>query len=283
MAVAPMLASVYDEKRVTFPCVVQPKLDGVRMTMEVRADGTVGSMRSRTGSDFSHLRSVLGLPVAPTQRAAAVVVVLDGELYVHGLGFQRIVSLVKNRMKRHGTTPRKLEYHVYDAWLPSSPGAPLLARLEAAKMAADGLRSRGGRVRDVHNITAATPAAVQTHLVAFMRKGYEGIMVRDPAAQYEPGRRSRSLSKLKQFDDADFEVVGFEEASGKDKGTVVLICQTESGALFKVRPRGTHSQRSRMLHDAPRAVGKYLTVRFQGRTDSGIPRFPVGVAFRDYE
>ena len=30
-------------------------------------------------------------------------------------------------------------------------------------------------------------------------------------------------------------------------------------------------------------VGKKLTVRYQELTDDGIPRFPVGIAIRDYE
>jgi DNA ligase-1 len=30
-------------------------------------------------------------------------------------------------------------------------------------------------------------------------------------------------------------------------------------------------------------VGKMLTVRYQEMTDIGVPRFPVGIAFRDYE
>ena len=30
-------------------------------------------------------------------------------------------------------------------------------------------------------------------------------------------------------------------------------------------------------------IGKMLTVRFQELTDDGLPRFPVGIEFRDYE
>jgi DNA ligase-1 len=30
-------------------------------------------------------------------------------------------------------------------------------------------------------------------------------------------------------------------------------------------------------------VGKMLTVRYQGFTINGIPRFPIGIAIRDYE
>jgi hypothetical protein len=31
------------------------------------------------------------------------------------------------------------------------------------------------------------------------------------------------------------------------------------------------------------AVGKQLTVRYQGLTNGGVPRFPIGVSVRDYE
>jgi hypothetical protein len=30
-------------------------------------------------------------------------------------------------------------------------------------------------------------------------------------------------------------------------------------------------------------IGQQLTVRYQELTTDGIPRFPVGIAFRDYE
>ena len=30
-------------------------------------------------------------------------------------------------------------------------------------------------------------------------------------------------------------------------------------------------------------IGEMLTVRYQELTDDGVPRFPVGIAIRDYE
>jgi DNA ligase-1 len=38
-----------------------------------------------------------------------------------------------------------------------------------------------------------------------------------------------------------------------------------------------------MLRRAAELIGKRLTVRYQELTDGGVPRFPVGVAVRDYE
>ena len=50
-----------------------------------------------------------------------------------------------------------------------------------------------------------------------------------------------------------------------------------------MRPRGTHEERRDLYKIAKSMVGKKLTVRFQELTEDGIPRFPVGIAFRDYE
>ena len=37
------------------------------------------------------------------------------------------------------------------------------------------------------------------------------------------------------------------------------------------------------LQSGKKYIGKKLTVRFQELTDDKVPRFPVGITFRDYE
>ena len=134
--------------------------------------------------------------------------------------------------------------------------------------------------------------AIEAVMDRAVAEGYEGIMIRDPGAPYAQGARSKALLKYKRFRDAEFEIVGFYEASGKDAGTVVFKCRTGSGGgeeggqggrEFAVRPQGTRAHRAAMLRDAPALVGRLLTVRFQELTDDSVPRFPVGVAVRDYE
>ena len=75
----------------------------------------------------------------------------------------------------------------------------------------------------------------------------------------------------------------FTEGEGLDKGLVIWICKTKEGRTFNVRPRGTHAERAEFFKNGQTYVGKMLTVRFQELTGDGIPRFPVGIAFRDYE
>ena len=95
--------------------------------------------------------------------------------------------------------------------------------------------------------------------------------------------RSVDLLKYKEFFDDEYEVVGFKEGEGGEKGCVLWTCKTEKGTTFHCRPRGTREDRTELFQKGASYIGKKLTVRFQELTDDGIPRFPVGIAFRDYE
>ena len=97
------------------------------------------------------------------------------------------------------------------------------------------------------------------------------------------GHRSADLQKYKEFKDDEYKIVGFKEGDGIEKGCVIWVCETKDHKTFSVRPRGTHEQRAEAFKSASKAVGKKLTVRFQELTEDGIPRFPVGLAIRDYE
>ena len=61
------------------------------------------------------------------------------------------------------------------------------------------------------------------------------------------------------------------------------LLRAKTGWAARVKPQGTLAARRKMLADRSSLVGRKLTVRFQERTDAGVPRFPVGVAVRDYE
>lgn len=112
----------------------------------------------------------------------------------------------------------------------------------------------------------------------------EGIIVRDVTKPYNCGRTGSNLYKLKSFEDDEFLIVGYKEAMGKDYGTPVWVCETHDGSRqFNVRPMATDAAKRQMWADKDDIVGKQLTVKFQELTKYGVPRFPAGVAIRDYE
>jgi DNA ligase-1 len=107
-------------------------------------------------------------------------------------------------------------------------------------------------------------------------------MLRNATGVYR-GVRSKELQKYKEFQDDEYEVVDFRQGEGQEEGCVLWVCRTPSGTPFSVRPRGTREDRAVLYQKGADYVGQRLTVRFQELTDDGVPRFPVGIAFRDYE
>lgn len=271
-----MLAKGFqDAKAVRYPCFVQPKLDGIRMLVSLPGL----ALTSRNGTDFGHLKHRFSsqLSAIAAQLASSGAVALDGELYVHGVPFQRLASMVRN--KADPTSGAALEYHVYDVVDKGAAGF----KERHAELAAAFARSRvRTHVLLVETRVASSAADVAAELASAEGRGYEGVMVRSTDGQYARGKRSSDLLKYKRFETGEFEIVGFKEASGKDKGTPVF-CLRASGSTFFARPTGTSESRRAMFARAPSMVGKMMTVQYQGLSRDGIPRFPVALDVRDYE
>jgi DNA ligase-1 len=269
--VSPMLAHDYNKrgKSIVFPCFVQHKLDGVRCVL------SKSGLFSRNGKKFPHLTHI--------QTAFDALenpdLILDGELYSDSLTFQEIVGLVKKEKVTEEDCKKLLKIHlfVYDLVVEGTSYTDRKARLESL------IPLQGLYLRRVDTWVCTSPEEVKGFHTRSVESGYEGLMLRNAAAPYRRGVRSPDLQKYKEFEDAEYPVIGFKEGDGLEKGCVIWICKTSKGQEFAVRPRGTHEERTALLAVAATYIGKELTVRFQELTTDGIPRFPVGIAFREYE
>ena len=117
----------------------------------------------------------------------------------------------------------------------------------------------------------------------FLDDEYEGTIIRNSDGKYILNHRSPDLQKLKTFVDDEFQIVGFSQGTGTDKGCVIWDCRTDDGQVFSVRPRGSVAERQGYFQNGEKFIGSKLTIRYQELTDDGIPRFPVGITIRDYE
>ena len=135
----------------------------------------------------------------------------------------------------------------------------------------------------VENFAVKSEKEIHAYQARFVEEGYEGAMVRNITGAYAIGKRSANLQKVKTFLDGEYEIVGFNQASGNDIGTVIWVCKTPEGNQFNVRPRGTREVKREQYENGDSYIGRQLTVRYQELTDDGVPRFPVGIAIRDYE
>lgn len=286
--ILPMLAKKFSKaaRHVEYPAVGQRKFDGVRC-LAMSAEGFPSNivLLTRKNKEFAgmnSLRSEIALLNLPPS------IVLDGELYSDTLTFQRVSGLV--RKKPENLSERDLEdleqvsYRIYDLINLSNMDMTFAARYRLLQSLLRAVpSSQTPRLRLTRNVRIRNEEDVAAHLALFEEEGFEGLMVRNLESPYELDKRSKHLQKVKTFIDEEFPIVGYYEATGNDRGTPIWECEAPNGRRFRARPMGTLAERRELWANRDAAIGRPLTVRFFEYTDDGVPRFPVGVAIRDYE
>jgi DNA ligase-1 len=286
--ILPMLAKKFSKaaRHIEYPAAGQRKFDGVRC-LAMSAEGFPSNivLLTRKNKEFAgmnSLRSEIALLNLPPS------IVLDGELYSDTLTFQRVSGLV--RKKPENLSERDLEdleqvsYRIYDLINLSNMDMTFAARYRLLQSLLRAVpSSQTPRLRLTRNVRIRNEEDVAAHLALFEEEGFEGLMVRNLESPYELDKRSKHLQKVKTFIDEEFPIVGYYEATGNDRGTPIWECEAPNGRRFRARPMGTLAERRELWANRDAAIGRPLTVRFFEYTDDGVPRFPVGVAIRDYE
>jgi DNA ligase-1 len=253
----PMLAHEFSENNI-YPCLVQPKLDGIRCVI-YKKDSLV--FQSRNNTIFQPFPEIVkDLEPFFIENPDLV---LDGELYNHSLGFQKITSIVR---KKDHPELNQIQYHIYDVIC----DLPYLKRYEIIR------KIKGVNLFCVETKRASSRENIENYHTHYTGLGYEGIMIRNPDGLYHEKARSKDLLKYKHFKDAEFLVVGHTE--GKH-GIPVFTCFTQ-GKTFGVMMKCTTSLKQEMLMNVTDYYNKYLTVKYQELSDDGVPRFPIGIGFR---
>jgi len=308
----PMLAQTFDpvanasgsrkKKIITFPCFVQPKLDGLRcVSYATRTSNDITvALQSRTGAFFTGLPAIAAALRPYLSQHPNIVI--DGELYTDQMPFEELAGLIKKKKITDDDVERlkKVKYHVYDIYDRERSDMPYSERLgvlgDAVRrcgcVANDTLSTSPNRSMRSTTAAAALVIMVRTEKVAalgdfqrlfaeFVEAGYEGIMLRNYVGEYAPNFRSNDLQKYKEFMEDEYRIIDFKEGEGRDSGAVIWVCETEDGKEFTARPRGSMEQRRAWFRDGEMYIGKNLTVIYQELTEEGKPRFPVGKAVRD--
>jgi ATP-dependent DNA ligase len=245
-----MLAHEYSKDPLAFPVYVQPKLDGIRCLVYQKDGQWVFQSRNHTVfQSFPHLEKSL-----PTG------MILDGELYRHGLDFQTITSIVR---KKNHPDLSQLQYHVYDVICEGTFEERYTRLLQLKDLVLT-------ETRMAHSVED-----IEQYHDYCMERGYEGIMIRNPKGPYKQAR-SKDLLKYKHFKTDEFQVVGHTVGKGD---IAVFECLTKD-KTFGVMMKATLEQKQEMLTNIKDYYGKWLTVKYQELSKDGVPRFPVGVGWR---
>lgn len=266
----PMLAYDYNKKKdkAEFPCFVQPKLDGVRALFYN------GKFYSRNGNQFFDLDHI------KDELTHCDKLILDGELYTGDIKFEELVGLVKKQTKSEEDKKRSeaIKYVVYDHVDQNDTFSTRHFNLN--------------QFFDQKDLINCYPLMTEECKSAeelkkfhdkYVKMGYEGLIIRNKKGLYVEKDRSNDLLKYKEFKDDEFEIVDYKSGEGKDQNAVIWICKTKDGKVFSARPDGPAEERRKLYRNGNKYIGKMLTVKYQNLSKDGIPRFPIGIAIRDYE
>lgn len=254
--VMPMLAVNYKDVILNHnkEIYVQPKFDGHRCL--INADGAY-SRRGKPIETIPEIIKNLNVPDGIT---------LDGELYCHGVPLQTIASWAKRRQK----DTLNLKFYIYDAVI---PGVPFEERASIIKEI----------VAPAENIVLVENTLYNPHIGAFnycfnMRAGgYEGAILRYADSVYEIGTRSKSLIKVKMRYDGEFKCVEIEPSR---EGLGVLILELPNGNVFKTLAPGAVHEKTHVLSNKEKYIGRYVTCEFASLTENLVPFHCVAIGWR---
>jgi DNA ligase 1 len=286
----PMLAHKFkDIKKPNFPYIGQPKLDGVRCIVKYDA-GTV-KLISRGGQYYKipHLTDQLirlfeGLEAHYLKKED---ILLDGEIYKHGTPLQDISGAARREEIGMFGSNSWLEYHIYDVINKKVLNMTQKTRLELFPL----LQTLINTELNLSSINILRYGLiynqddVRTYHDKYVERGYEGLILRHPDSVYEFNQRSKSLLKVKEYQDEEFRIIGCEIDPGKtieESFCFVLENNINDKQMFKARPTGTAEMKKKWYDTMVDIIGERATVRFFARSNDGLPTQGV-VRHRDTE
>lgn len=282
---------------------VQPKLDGIRC-LAFRGPGGQIILLSRGENQFgflNHIREQIDLLIQDEN------IILDGEVYAskiyadvvlkgkkktyipseNELPIEDKFNVITGACRTNRSSPHELEsqleYHVFDILDPTGTRDQKSRFIQLKKLFSN---SEVTHIKKVPTFKIYNVNKIDTYHVKFAKQNFEGIIIRSSDCKYEMKKRSLRIRKYKNFEDAEFLCIGVERDKGVGQEYITWKCQDlqDPSIVFSATPRGTREQKIEWYNNRRKYVNKCnVTVKFQGLSDKGIPRFPIGIAIRDYE
>jgi len=203
MNIKPQLAEDAVLDKVVFPCIVQPKIDGVR-AMNLGGTLTGRSLDPFAGhgiTDYFSKPEFVGL---------------DGEMILGSKPncTERLCSLTTGAMGRFKGVTEMPDMHwwLFDLVTAETVGQPYVWRYELLKERVAYLDHQ--RIHLVPMYQLDNTKQLMAKIAEFAEAGYEGTIIRNPTASYKPGRatlKGQQLWRVKPWSDFEILVTGVTE------------------------------------------------------------------------
>jgi ATP-dependent DNA ligase len=275
-------------KHIEYPCYIQPKLDGIRITGSFNKENNKVTLLSRRLHDiygFENIKEEIKILLKNNPE-----LIVDGEFYNHSMNLQKISGIVRQQDINH-EDKLNLQFYIFDC-------IDLKNELS--------FQERIVKLYELFNDSPNLKYLILTETIVvnsekeaddlynkFISEKYEGIVYKNALAKYEYSEikelRSYNYLKRKNAFSNEYEIVSYESGiKGKDLGAVVFIMKTVDGKEFKAVPNLPIEERKEIYKLAKRDFanlykGKLATIKFDDLSEFGIPLRAKFITIRDYE
>lgn len=259
----------YDPRRIDYPVIVQPKVDGIRCLVVVSHDGV--KMLTRNAiviAQFSDPAQVpRGLRRIADRMLCALNGVYDGELFAGS--FEATISAL-----RSGSWPDSTVLYLFDVERSAAahPDMHLDLRLQSLPI----LASAYGHVTALRSSVCLNESEVDAEFNRALADGYEGIVIKR-----RDGTRADTWMRRKTSQDVDMRIVALNEGTGRNAGTLgSMTCELNGVRTNVPAAPMPPAQRRAVWESRSEYLGCTVQVRCMGITARGRLRQPVFERFR---
>lgn len=291
----PMLAKVYDNannkifKKVSF-LYGQWKINGLRCFITAhRNEGDLFKpitldFQSREGTHWKSLVDLedyllYTLPTAIIDKMLEEEYVLDGEIYLPGHSVNEINHFVKDPSCKEN---KLLQYWCYDIAIQDTIQS---ARIVIKHKLLDEFKHNFDKNTHLNNkerfiilpeIEITNDQQAIEFRNAFINNGFEGLILRNPDAEYQYGARNSAMYKYKKSTDGKFKIIDiYPEGIKRQDIPLFLLKNDINDETFEVHVGGSFDYQKSILQHKNEYIGKLMYVEYGER--SGINQVPFHV------
>ena len=282
------------EKKLVGEKLVDYKLDGVRVITIYNFENKSISLFSRNGKELFNFNHISKLILKKLSHYFKESMVLDGEIVSES--FQSLMKQVYNKSNNVSSDAKLALFDI----LPLSEfliGKSILGCFDRHKILQNLLKNiNSSSIFILEKISINF--SNETDKLKFneinknaLKKGYEGVMIKDMNAPYEC-KRSTFMLKSKPYIQVSLKVIGLEAGSGRNNGVLgALVCEgVDDGKkiITNVGSGLTDKNREEFWKNRHLIIGRIVEIRAdaitqnQNTTDFSL-RFPRFISFRGFE
>lgn len=201
---------------------------------------------------------------------------LDGELYLPGYSVNDINSFVKNtQLANH----YKLQYWCYDICC-ENMSANIRQNIITWNISNSAaiFNTKEEHLNNKEQFVTLLPVDCSNINIAlnyrdkFIDLGFEGLILRNPSAEYQFGKRNQAMFKFKKVDDGKFSIVDIVSEHKRSDLPLFVLRNDINDELFECSINKSQDIQREILANKEKYIGKYMQVEFRAR--SGVNQVP---------